>query len=314
MLPIFEGGRMEIPMQKVLSAVGIQEAMGIGLNGVEEYSNIWAFPLYRRRKQGRTMSRQPYLDAQTREFASDRFCDALNQWLARPEIGLYFNTMGRGWVKDLIGELLENAERHSDGERRDGTWGISGFMARRQDEDSGQWIYRAHIGIVSLGDTFSESLERAHPDQLSDINSYVTNMRHKGSPQSDETLRTLAALQDGVTCFREADEDGRGGFGLMEMLDLVCMLGGTDISEHQPKVTIVSGSSCIRLFGPYIRGERTEGSNDPRVQWCNSENSSTELPSEAHVFDLKPGIPGTTISIGLTLDPNYLQEIMKVGA
>ena len=313
-LPIFEGGRMDFPMQKVLASVGINEAMGIGLNGVNNFNDVWSFPLTRRREEGSTRSKQPYLDAQTREIATDRFCSALDAWLSRPEIGLELNRQGNGWVKDLLGEVLENAERHSDGTREDGSWSVSGFMARRQRQNTAEWDYHAHIGIVSIGDTFSESLERASPSQKTKIQNYVTNMRSKKAPQSDETLRTLAALQDGVTCYASADEDGRGGYGLMEMLDMVCILGGTESANLRPKVTIISGGSCIKLSHPYVRGIRPEGTKDPREQWFNMGNTSTEPPDEQFVFDVEPGLPGTIISIGFVLDPAYFNRVVFAGA
>jgi len=313
-LPIFEGGRMDFPMQKVLASVGIHEAMGIGLNGVNNFNDVWSFPLTRRREEGSTKSKQPYLDAQTREIATDRFCSALDAWLSRPEIGLELNRVGNGWVKGLLGEVLENAERHSDGNREDGSWSVSGFMARRKRRNTNEWDYHAHIGIVSIGDTFSESLERASTSQKEKINNYVSEMKKKKAPQSDETLRTLAALQDGVTCYASADEDGRGGYGLMEMLDMVCILGGTESANLRPKVTIISGGSCIKLSYPYIRGMRTEGTKDPREQWFNKANTAAEPPDEQFVFDVDPGLPGTIISIGFVLDPAYFNRVVFAGA
>lgn len=307
MLPIFEGGEMSLPMQKVLAAVGVQHAMGIGLRGVSEFSNVWAFPLMRRRGAGSTASSTPFLDAQTREFASDRFCDALNGWLSHPEIGVSLTGRGIEKIKNLLGELLENAERHSDGGRRDGSWAVSGFMARRYDEQADEWVYRAYLGIVSVGDSFSKSLERALPNVRNSLDQYVRSMRKKGAPQSDKTLRTLAALQDGVTCAADADEDNRGGFGLQEMLNLVSLLGETSDPERRPRVTILSGSSCIMLREPYIRGMAKSNDDPTRVLWCNPLNSKDVVPDQDYVFNLEPGLPGTVISVGFVLDPDYLK-------
>lgn len=309
MLPVFEGGRMNIPMQKVLAAVGVQHAMGIGLGGVTEFSDVWTFPLYRRRREGATSSRTPFLDVQTREIATDHFCAALDEWLAQLDISL--NSRGVAWIKQILGELLENAERHSDGERGDGPWAVSGFMARREEGEDKEVIFRAHIGIVNLGDTFSESLMRATPDVRKGLDAYVASMRESGAVQSAATLRTLAALQDGITCDPDADNDDRGGYGLQEMLDLVSLLGHTTDAVRLPRITIVSGSSCIRLRHPYLKGTRMEGAASPRVLWCNSTNSRDAPPDPAFVFDLEPGLPGTAISIGFVLDPSYFHSIAR---
>ncbi len=313
MLPIFEGGKMSLPMQKVIAAVGVQHAMGIGLRGVNEFSDVWAFPLARRRGAGSTASSSPFLDVQSREAASDEFCDALNGWLREAENSVCLTQRGIGKIKNLLGELLENAERHSDGERRDGSWSVSGFMARRYDEEADEWVYRAHFGIISIGDTFSKSLDRALPDLRDSLNAYVTKMKRKGARQSAKTLRTLAALQDGVTCVAEADADCRGGFGLQEMLELVSILGETSRQDRRPRVTIISGASCIRLRDPYLRGRQMSPDDATRVLWCNRSNSNDELPEDAFVFDLEPGLPGTVISVGFVLDPDYLKAATSDG-
>ncbi|KII14127.1 MULTISPECIES: hypothetical protein [Phaeobacter] len=306
MLPIFEGGKMNVPMQKVLAAIGVEYALGVRFAGIKDFNDVWAFPLNRRRGEGETRSKQRYIDVQTREEATDSFCDAMNEWLARPEINRELSNSGVGWIKQLLGELLENAERHADGQRRDGSWSISGFLAKRDVGE--EKIFVVQLGIISLGDTFAESLERARPEQKNDINEYIANMKRLGATQSNETLTTLAALQDGVTCVAEADEEGRGGTGLMEMLHLVDTLGYTRKSQFQPKVTIISGAACINLEEPYFRGSVMTEDSKTRVQWCNPNNSAMSAPDSKHVFDLDRGLPGTAISIRFTLDPDYLSQ------
>lgn len=308
MLPIFKGGEMDVPMQKVLAAIGIEEDLKVGFNGIEDFDDVWAFPLTRRRKTGDSRSRNIYFDVPSRDHASDRFCSALDEWLTRPEIRLQLTQSGRGNIKELLGELLENAERHSDGVRRDGSWTVAGFLAKREVE--GQQRFIAHIGIVSLGDTFAKSLERATDQQRENLDGYTSKMKSLGASQSDATLMTLAAMQDGVTCIPEADKDGRGGYGLMQMLHLTNVLGATSNLNLRPEITIISGTSCIQLKNPYYNCDTVAGDNAARVQWCNKDNSAMVLPDESNVFDLKKGLPGTAISIRFTLDPQYLQKIM----
>ena len=136
-------------------------------------------------------------------------------------------------------------------------------------------------------------------------------MNRLGAPQSTETLMTLAALQDGVTCVPEADQDGRGGYGLMQMLTLTNTLGATDDENQRPEITIISGLSCIQLKSPYFNCKQSREHDNARVQWCNSKNSSKMVPDESHVYDLKIGLPGTSISIRFALDPQYLRRIME---
>ncbi|MCZ4430703.1 hypothetical protein O3S81_13440 [Agrobacterium sp. SOY23] len=306
MMPVFEGGEMNLPMQKVLAAVGVQYALGVGFTGISDFNDVWAFPLTRRRKPGASDSKSPFVDVPTRDYATDRFVEAVDEWLGRPEIELELSDSGREKLMNLLGEVLENAERHSDGHRRDGSWSVSGFLAKRSSE-AGEPVYRASIGILSLGDTFSESLDRAHTDQKTNISEYITDMKTKGAVQSEETLKTLAALQDGVTCVEEAENADRGGYGLMDILDFVSVLGRTVDEKHAPQVTIISGSSCIQLKGNYNRGH-TSGADGPRVQWFNNENSARIPPDPNFVFDLNGSLPGTAISIGFYLDPEVLRR------
>ncbi|MCY0094595.1 hypothetical protein [Hoeflea ulvae] len=309
MIPVFEGGEMNVPMQKVLAAIGIQYALGVGFKGLSDFKDVWAFPLSRRRRAGGTDSRSPFVDVPTRDYATDRFVGAIDEWLGRPEIELELTESGREKLMNLLGEVLENAERHSDGYRRDGSWSVSGFLAKRSEVDGGP-TYKASIGIVSIGDTFSESLSRAHPNQKSEIAAYIAAMRRAGARQSDDTLRTLAALQDGVTCVEEADAANRGGFGIMDILDFVTELGQTNDQRHTPQVTIISGSSCIQLKGPYNKGMISgDAKPPPRVQWFNSQNSASIPPDPEYVFDLDAKMPGTAISIGFSLDPDVLRRV-----
>ena len=159
MLPIFNGGKMDVPMQKVLAATGIAKDLKVNFRGIKDFDDVWAFRLMRRRKKGDSRSRSIYFDVPSRDRASDRFCDTLDDWLNRPEIGFELTQNGRGNIKELLGEILENAERHSDGDRRDGSWTVAGFLEKRKVENQDRFI--AHIGILSLGDTFAKSLERA---------------------------------------------------------------------------------------------------------------------------------------------------------
>ena len=285
--------------------------MGISVGGVSELDDVWAFPLCRRRGAGSSASKAPFTDVQTREVAIDEFCLALDEWLGELKMGL--NAKGVGWIKLILGELLENAERHGDGGRRDGAWSVSGCMVRRNDEDTGESVFRVYIGMLNLGDTFSATLDRALPAVRQKLDEYVADMHAMGAPQSAATLRTLAALQDGVTCVSEADADDRGGYGLQEMLDLVSLLGHTDTPDHKPRVTIVSGSSCIQLRDPYIVGVRAGGSDAPRVLWCNASNSKGQPPDERFVYDLGAALPGTAISIGFILDRDYYERARSTG-
>jgi hypothetical protein len=131
---------------------------------------------------------------------------------------------------------------------------------------------------------------------------------HGRSGISAATLKTLYALQDGVTRDPNAAAKNRGGVGLQEVIAMMNLLGGVSVPRQEPRLTIVSGTSCICLQTPYIMGQRMHGPGSPRVLWFNPDNNVTQPPDNLHVFDLTEPFAGTIISLSFILDGSYLRE------
>lgn len=300
--PIFDRGRMMPSLQKVIRAVGIHRQLGMNLRAATDEKDIYAFPLQRRRPADSSRSENLNLEPQRRERVADGLCDAIDKWLAQPEISQELTVEGRAWISNIVGELLDNAERHSRPKTKDGDWSIAAFMARRQEAD-GTYVFRSYLGFLSVGATIAESLETAAPRVRSELNRYCAMHSDKG--RSAETLSTLFALQDGITRDPQADAASRGGYGMQEVLELVDMLGHSEKPGWEPRVTIISGGACIHLRGDYLKGQRMGGPDSPRVLWCNPANSATVAPDRGYVFDLRERFAGTVISVAFTLDPDY---------
>jgi hypothetical protein len=311
MAPVILGGRMAKPIQKVLNATGVGRNNRMFLKAIvndEEllidgkHSDVWAFSLQRRRAAGTTKSLTVHLEPQTREAVADRFCDAIDEWLGVPEIEQQLTPAGRAWLAGVVGELLCNAERHSQADSTDGDWATTGFMVKR--EEDGVTRLKCFFAFLSIGRTIAESMNDAAPDIRQRLDDYVR--RHKRSKQSTDTLTTVFALQDTITCDPAARESRSGGTGLQDVLDFVHLLSG----EHDPRVTIVSGRSCISLRTPYIPGER-RGELEPRLQWCNDDNTSEAPPNSSIAFDLAEHFAGTLVSVAFNLDPEYLRAAVE---
>lgn len=298
---------MNLPVQKMIDAVGLRKSLGMAFKGLDNHDDLWAFPIQRRRPTGSSRSKSRFLEPQSHEKVTDRFCDAINDWLGRPEINQMLTIDGRGWIGGIITEMLDNAERHSDPENKDGEWSVAGFMARRIED--AEPVYRCYLAFMSVGATISESMSTCAPRIERQMRSYCElHVSSDGSGPSADTLRTLYALQDTVTRDPEADERNRGGFGFQEVMRFVNELGGTSKPGREPRMTIISGSACIQLRPPYILGTRATDDGSPRVLWCNAENSAMVPPDPAFVFDLTERLAGTVISVAFTLDPDYLNE------
>lgn len=305
--PILSGGQISTPVQKVIEAVGLRRALRMEFLGPNDNRDVWAMPVQRRRAADTSMSDTRHLDPQRREVVCDMFCDNIDNWLASADTNCELTDEARGRFKTIIGEILDNAERHSS-LTGDGSWTIAAFMARRVVD--GQERYACHMAFVSLGTTFAEGLKSAAPGLRSSLAGYVEQQVGLGASQSAETLLTLAALQDGVTRDQQALEEGRGGTGLLDIAELVHLLAATEKEIENSRIAIISGRSCILLQKPYLKGV-SAAPQEPRRLWCNATNSRKEAPDGAHVFDLPVRLPGTVISVAFNIDPEYLRTVVE---
>lgn len=308
---IFRGGRMSLPVQKVLSAIRLDQELNISLGGVKDHRDIWAFPTRHRRPRGTTESPVANLQPQSREKVADQFCDLVDEWflVADEEAGgdgqsaWELSPDGRSLIARMSGELLDNAERHSFPGSSDGDWSMTAFMAAR-DAEGGRRELRCYMAFLSTGQSIAEAMSLATPSLLSAAERYLGQFGRRGP--SRDTLLTIIALQDAVTSDANALRDGRGGTGLQDVLEFVGDLGAADHPDADVRVTIVSGKSCIRLRHPHLVG--TRDNNGRRVQWCNQGNDPTLPPDEKTAFDLPAHFAGTLVTAAFTLDPRLFDS------
>lgn len=306
---IFRGGRMSLPVQKVLSAIHLDQELQIGLTGVRDHHDVWAFPIRHRRPRGTTASTTADLQPQEREKVADELCELVNEWLEvagreNDDDIWELSDEGKALISTMSGELLCNAERHSFPGSSDGDWSMTAFMAARKNND-GKRELRCYMAFLSVGQSISESFASAPAELLEKAEVYLGQFGRSGP--SRDTLMTVLALQDAVTSDPVARRDQRGGTGLQDVLDFVGDLGAAHSGNADVRVTIVSGKSCIRLKHPILVG--TRDTRGRRVQWCNSWNDPSRPPDKDVAFDLPRHFAGTLVSAGFTLDPRlYVGE------
>ncbi len=297
------GGKMYPAVQKVLTEMGVGHEMGIRFGGGRRVkgADVWAMPIQRRRALMRRRSDEAFLSPQKVEHAIDHFKDLVNRWL-----GIKDMELTQGGVTNLariFGELLDNAERHSTPGSRDGDWTMGAFMARRDGK------YVCQIAVQSIGQSIADSFEGAHPKIVEAANSYAVLHERKG--QSAATLKTLLALQDMVTT--DPDAFGQGGTGMMRVIQFFDELADDAHAIIDPRLTIISGQSCIQLRHPYIRGERRpprDGKLQPALLWCNDSNERDKRPDISHVFDLEHFFSGTLVTLAFEFDLDYLSSTL----
>nr|WP_278377168.1 hypothetical protein [Brucella anthropi] len=302
MARVFRNGRMSQSIQKVLETLHLRDDLSMRLIGFKNTDDVWAFPKKSRRPPGTSRGKDRDLLPQPREKVADEFVQAVDDWIGLVTDDLELTKEAKARFASIIGELLDNAERHSSAPSKDGGWSTAAFLAKRKEGD--KTVFRCYMGFLSVGTSISESMGYASIKMQAEVNRYLD--RHRGGGLSRETLRTVAALQDGITRDSDAEFHQRGGVGFQEVLELVNALGYTNAMENGPRLTIVSGHSCIKARHPYIFGRSADG-NVRRTLWFNRANDPMEPPDRDFVLDLEDKFPGTIIGITFVFSKDDLR-------
>lgn len=310
MSPMFLGGEISMPMSKVLHALGLDQELGITVPlSDDRHEDVFPFPVHRRRASGESTSETRFIDQQSHEKVAQNLNAAIDEWLSITS-SQRLNPRGRRIVLRLVAETLDNAERHGDLERaeNDGDWIVAGFMARR--ENDGREYYRCHLAFLSTGTTIEESIATAPEPIATKMAEYVD--RHKGAVGSrrhaSKHLRTVFALQDGVTRSEEATLEKRNGTGLQDILEFYSDLAGDGAEISNASMAIVSGITCVLCNGAYMHGRKMEGEDSERELWFNATNSQADPPDASNVIELERCLKGTLITMAFTLDLDYLER------
>ena len=290
MLPNCTGGKISGGLSKVLSAVELDKFLAMSIEGPRA-GNVYPFPL---KAGARETATEGSVGITTKQRVIDQFIDTLDMWLNAAEITL--SEIGRGHVGQIIGEAIDNAERHSEGEDGRGRWWIAGFMTDRPDE-KGSSAFHCHLGLLCLGSSIAASIASAPGNMRSEISLYTS--KHQSKRQSESTLSTVYAVQDGIT------RDPPGGVGLLDMLSLAAELGQSEDGINAA-VAIISGDTCILASEPFISPH-----DNPvigRRLWFNNENSLDRPPDNNYVFTMPFEFPGTLVSLRFQIDSDYLKK------
>lgn len=311
MAPFISGGKISHGTQKVIEAVELRDFIGIEpFNNGHDRLDVWPFSLQRRHPQSDTSA----VAGESISFQklSDRLVDAVNEWLAALPEPRTLSGEAMGQISNIATETLNNAERHSrDG--GNGDWVVAGFMARRRVDEDGEtypsysldhW-YDCHLAFVNRGRPICDAVMTT---PSSDVKSQILDYqkRHKSkSGCSKETLATAFAMQDNIS----SKPHNAGGKGMMTIVEVTNALSLKDIEVKKPKITILSGKSCLMFRGEYCGFHRLDGERAGRTQYFNPSQDIEKPPSNEHVFDLDVQFPGTVIAVRFTLDPETMEAL-----
>lgn len=301
MAPVYKGGRMSRPVQKVIEAVDLRQFLRMSPFPLDDLAGVHAFPLHRRGRPGGSSAPDKAGSWSAKDKVVDRLVTCVNEWLRALQRPLELSDGGKAFFGGLLGEILDNAERHG---RREGDadWSVVGFMAEREIE--GQIRYLCHLAILNEGWPIADSL-RSGAQARDYVASYLRHHPHVPGCSPD-TLATVVALQDTVSRFNPDEGNSRGGVGMMDMAQWVSVLGRTNFTSLQPRLCVISGRSCIMFRSPYDAGRIDMVRGQQRVQWFNAANDPRSAPDREHVFDLPMCIPGTLIATRFSLDAEMI--------
>tara|TARA_R110000803_G_scaffold78701_1_gene143932 strand:- start:364 stop:1818 length:1455 start_codon:yes stop_codon:yes gene_type:complete len=318
MAPISTGGSMDGAIQHVLNAVGLDQYLNIQLSERIPSEDIWSFP-FRERSAERSTNHNAAISIPTFTKVADDLVKTIDHWLSKaitPPLALA--KTGRGHVTGLVGEVLNNAERHSV-PSRDGGWVVAGFMCRREAENKPQGDFICNLTFISRGMSIAESISAPEDTKTAEhleryLSLHMPSIFKKGV--DPELLKTVFALQDGNS--RLLNEDSIGGIGLMDIISFTNILGITDNPDLRPRVTILSGNACIMLKDQYAapyspQGEETFEIEGKRMQWFNHAKSLDIAPDPDYVFLTKFKFPGTVITLRFCLDGEVLPKVAANG-
>lgn len=300
--PIFTGGSIEPDIQRVIEAVGLRAPLRMtAFSDPTDQKDIWPFNLKQRRPANTSKSPNRLIEPQSREVVADQLSAELDKWLevvAHKRLGL----SGRRLVTKMVGEVLDNAERHSQLNSNDGDWAVAGYLVKRKRGESTE--FRIHLAMLSIGASISQTVARGPSAMTARMDRYVRS--HKSAALSEELLQTIFALQDGVTQDHNAAAQGRGGTGFQDIIAFFGDLGATPTRESRAELAIISGNSCVKIAHPHLAFANPQ-QNVERELWLNTSNRPADPPDQACAFSLPKRLHGTLISMSIPLDQGYLE-------
>lgn len=290
--------------REIVVATGLPKALGLA---PEPPASFLLFPLTRGRKRPVSAT-----TSSAKEIQTERLVDYLQRCLSR--YGSSLTASARRYLADLIGEVLANAEDHSNSP----DWWVSAYMRQPEGRSYGD----CHLTIFSFGRTLAESLLllpssarlRREIDTL--VQKHRSERLFLPSRWTEENLVSLYALQEGVSRFNTQTEKlGHRGFGTVKMIQMFQRLGRVAGDVDRPRMCVISGHTQIVFDNTYPLRERETGRDESRqVIAFNAKNDLGLPPDPRFVRNLRDSFPGTLISVRFFLDAQHLEPLEEIDA
>ncbi|MEG9328988.1 hypothetical protein V6B16_13670 [Salinimicrobium catena] len=200
------------------------------------------------------------------------------------EVGWKLKFQTKNFFGKLIGEILNNAEDHSDYDR----WFIRCTAFKKSDEAT----FEVNIQFLNFGPSIFEGLEQSLPDNHSVrvIKEQAEKISSSKSGQFNiESLMTLYSLQEGVS--RLKHEDHTRGFGTITFISSFLELS-YHFEDQESELFILSGNTKLKITDKYKPFEK-EG----KYFISLNEEQNLMLPPDSNYLKTNSTyFPGTLIS------------------
>lgn len=218
------------------------------------------------------------------------------------------NSDGKNYLSSLIGEVIDNAEQHSDNK----TWYVIGYMDELKNKTG-----RVNITILDFGNSIHKTISEADlvPETKKNIEQLIFkhttknlfNFEEKWTP---ENLWTLFALQEGISRFNTQYSEKDRGYGTIEMIEFFLDLA--QLSYYiKPSMIILSKSTYILFDGTYRLNEINIDGQFRKIIAFNKNNTLEEKPDHKFVRNLKNKFPGTIISMKFYIHNDFLSNYIS---
>ena len=218
--------------------------------------------------------------------AQENFITHMNDSLNM--IGRQLTDGAENKLLEIIGELIGNAEDHSDS--IEAHWQFYGFT----DKNSKGEVFQ-QISIFNFGTSISDSIEKSLSKDIVNkrVEPYI-KMHINEVPK--EILFTVIALQENISSKLDEQPDrGQGFTDLLQFFEEVAH-ECTNNEDNHVQMSLVSGAVSIYFDGTYL--PKVDRDTGRHLIYFNESNSPMKKPDPTYVKKMRDiSFPGTIITI-----------------
>ncbi len=205
---------------------------------------------------------------------------------------------------EMLSEILDNCKQHGVLHE----WIALGHYSKDKAQRG-----KGRLVIFNFGKTIYESFSEkgSNPSMFKYLKSEAEAICTKfANAPSIESMVTLYALQDGISRFKDKENESDRGSGTIKLISIFQAIG-RDKEQNLPSMSITSGKTQIVFDNKYRIGHSKIDGMEKQIIAFNRENDMKLPPDSNNVKDLNVFFPGTVISMEFYIDRGYLEDVMK---